>query len=198
MATFQRSVVVSVLFTLLGGPGILLVLVPWLLTRFRIPPEWPAEHVFAGSALILLGMAPLFESMFRFIFAGHGTLAPGVPTEHLVVSGLYRFVRNPMYIGVLISIAGETVLFWTRGMLLELLAAWLGFHLFVRYYEEPRLLRMFSMEYLRYRKNVPRWIPRLTPWKAEKRVSVHSRLDAPVPGPRTGKSGSGARFRNLS
>lgn len=172
MASFRRSIVASVLFTLFGGPGIVLVLIPWLITRFRIPTDLPPEHLVAGPILIVIGLVPLLESIARFVWAGRGALVPNVPTEHLVVSGLYRFVRNPMYVGVLIAILGETLLLWNRGMLLEFFAVAVAFQLFVQFYEEPRLLRTFSIEYVRYRQNVPRWLPRLTPWHAESKVSI--------------------------
>jgi protein-S-isoprenylcysteine O-methyltransferase Ste14 len=90
---------------------------------------------------------------------------PTTPTEHLVVSGFYRFVRNPMYVGVLIALAGEVLLFRSRGLLLFALLLGLGFHLFVSRYEEPTLTRRYGGEYLRFKQNVPRWLPRLSPWQ---------------------------------
>lgn len=97
---------------------------------------------------------------------GHGTLVPVLPLEHLVVSGLYRYVRNPMYVGVLTVIAGKALLFWNRGMVTYLAAVWLTAHLFVCLYEEPKLTRTFPGEYALYKKNVPRWLPRTTPWES--------------------------------
>jgi protein-S-isoprenylcysteine O-methyltransferase Ste14 len=164
MASVGRSIAVPVVFTLFGGPGILLVFVPWWLTRFRAPAsEPPAVRVLAGI-VIIAGITPLVESIWRFVFVGRGTLVPAVPTEHLVVSGLYRYVRNPMYVGVLTAIAGEALLFQSQGLALELLCVWLGFELFVRLYEEPRLTQTFPREYDLYRRHVRRWLPRLTPW----------------------------------
>lgn len=101
MASLSRSAIVSVIFVIFGGPGILLVLVPRLITGFRLPrgePWWQA----AGCAVVIVGgLVPLLESVWRFVVVGRGSLVPGVPTEHLVVSGLYKYVRNPMYLGVL-------------------------------------------------------------------------------------------------
>lgn len=167
MASIRTSVVVSVLFTLFGGPALVLVLVPWLITRFRIPPGEPLVQVAVAATLMAIGLAPLFESMIRFIVVGHGTLVPAVPTKHLVVSGLYRYVRNPMYIGVITVLAGEAVLFRSRHMLVYLALVWLIMHLFVCLYEEPKLARTYGEEYARFRRNVPRWIPRLMPWRNE-------------------------------
>jgi protein-S-isoprenylcysteine O-methyltransferase Ste14 len=167
MATIRRSIVVSLLFTLFGGPAIVLVLVPFAITKFRVPAGEPLAQILVAAALILAGLAPLFDSMARFVVIGRGTLVPTVPTEHLVVSGLYRFVRNPMYVGVLTVIAGEALLFWNRGMIVHFAVVFLAIHLFVLFYEEPRLTRTYPVEYKRYQRNVPRWLPRLTPWRNE-------------------------------
>jgi protein-S-isoprenylcysteine O-methyltransferase Ste14 len=161
MASLRRSVVASVLFTLFGGPGILLVLLPWDFTRFRVLSGWNEP---VGSVLIVLGLVPLLESIGRFIVVGRGALIPTVPTEHLVVSGLYRFVRNPMYVGVALVLAGEALLFWSRNVAMELACVAVAVHLFVSLYEEPKLTRTFGDEYRNYQRHVRRWIPRLRPW----------------------------------
>jgi protein-S-isoprenylcysteine O-methyltransferase Ste14 len=164
VASLSKSITVSVLFTLFGGPGLLLVLVPWLVTGFRVPAEVPGWQVVLCALLMVGGLIPLFESIWRFVVVGHGSLVPTVPTEHLVVSGLYAHVRNPMYLGVLTVLAAQAVLFRSRGLLITLAAAWLAIELFVRLYEERRLGRTFPEEYALYRKHVRRWLPRLTPW----------------------------------
>jgi len=164
MPTQRRNIVVSILFTLFGGPGIVLVYLPLWITRFRIPVGEPPWQILIAAALIVVGLMPLLDSILRFIHAGRGTLMPTVPTERLVVTGLYRYVRNPMYVGVLVSLAGEALLFWNSGILIEGAIGCLGIHLFVRLYEEPTLTRRHSEEYLRYKHHVPRWLPRLTPW----------------------------------
>lgn len=165
MASRAVSVLVSLLFTLFGGPGILLVLAPWWITRFQIPEGQPAWCTIVGAMLIAAGIVPLLESIWRFIVVGRGTLVPLVPTEYLVVGGLYRHVRNPMYAGVITAIAGEAMLFWNRGMVVELVLVCLAMQLFVLLYEEPKLTRTYPEEYPRYCRNVRRWIPRLTAWE---------------------------------
>ena len=165
MASLRRSVIVSILFTVFGGPGIVLVFLPLWITRFRIPAGEPLIQAVLAAALIVLGLVPLLESIRRFILVGRGTLAPPVPTEHLVVSGLYRYVRNPMYVGVLVALGGETLLFWSRSMAIYTVLVGLGFHLFVRLYEERTLAHRHPADYLRYKSHVPRWLPRLTPWQ---------------------------------
>ena len=165
MATLRRNILTSTLFTLFGGPGILLVLIPWLVTRFRLPAGQPLWQTAIAALLIILGLIPLLESIIRFIVVGRGTIVPTAPTERLVVSGLYRFVRNPMYVGVLTALAGQVLLFQSLGLLIEfvVVAAMMG--LFVRFYEEPRLTRTYGDEYLRYKQHVRRWIPRISPWR---------------------------------
>jgi protein-S-isoprenylcysteine O-methyltransferase Ste14 len=169
MASLRRSIIASTLFTLFGGPGILLVYVPWRVTGFRIPSGEHVEQIVAAVVLMIVGLAPLLESIWRFIVIGRGSLFPALPTEHLVVSGLYRYVRNPMYLGVLTVVAGEALLFWSRGLVNEWIAVWIGIEVFVRLYEEPRLTLTFPGEYPRYRSNVRRWLPRCIPWDSANR-----------------------------
>ena len=164
MASTQRSVVATILFVVLGGPGWLLVYLPWWMTRFRVAVAEPVWQMALAGALILVGLAPLFESTLRFIFVGRGTLVPAVPTERLVVTGLYRYVRNPMYLGVFTTLGGEVLLFRSRDLLTEFLICALAVHLFVLLYEEPTLARRHPAEYPLYKNSVPRWLPRLTPW----------------------------------
>jgi protein-S-isoprenylcysteine O-methyltransferase Ste14 len=162
MASVRRSVLVSVLFTLFGGPGIMLVYLPLAITRFRVPADEPLWQLSAGIGLIVLGLIPLLESVVRFVRVGRGTLMPTVPTERLVISGLYRSVRNPMYVGDLMVLAGEAVLFRSGWMMLYAALVWLVLDQFIRRYEEPTLQRRHGAEYLRYCEQVQRWWPRIS------------------------------------
>jgi protein-S-isoprenylcysteine O-methyltransferase Ste14 len=164
MASFRRNLIISILFVIFGGPGIILVYVPLWITHFRLPASEPLWQRLAAGVLIALGTLPLIESARRFVFVGRGTLVPTAPTEHLVVSGFYRHVRNPMYVGVVTALVGEAVLFEGPAMAAYVLLVWLGFHLFVCFHEEPALTRRYGEEYLRFKRYVPRWLPRLTPW----------------------------------
>lgn len=166
MSSDRGNALISILFIVFGGPGILLVYLPYWLTRFRIPPDEPHGQILLASALILLGLVPLFESIIRFVRVGRGTLVPTAPTRHLVVSGLYRYVRNPMYVGMVTSFAGESILFEQQAMSISLVIVCLGMHLFVCFYEEPTLTRRYPLEYPIYKSQVRRWLPRFTPWKA--------------------------------
>jgi len=93
------------------------------------------------------------------------TPAPIAPTHHLVVTGLYRYVRNPIYIALVSVTVGQALLFGDGRLLWYGAVVWLAFHLFVVLYEEPTLQLKFGIEYETFRANVPRWIPRLTPWR---------------------------------
>jgi protein-S-isoprenylcysteine O-methyltransferase Ste14 len=163
MPSLRTSAAVSVLFTVLGGPALVLVLMPWYITHFRIAAGEPMVQIAGAATIIGLGLIPLLESIGRFVLVGRGTLLPAVPTEHLVVSGPYRYVRNPMYVGVITALAGEALLFWSRHMVVYLATIWIIMHIFVCFYEEPTLAQKYGEEYEGFRHNVPRWIPRLRP-----------------------------------
>jgi protein-S-isoprenylcysteine O-methyltransferase Ste14 len=119
----------------------------------------------AGVALILAGLPVLLDSFARFAIQGLGTPAPVFPTKHLVVTGWYRYVRNPMYVAVVSIIVGQALLFGNVHVLEYGAAAWLVTHFFVLAYEEPTMRATFGEEYQQFCQNVPRWIPRLTPWR---------------------------------
>ena len=110
------------------------------------------------------GFAVLIDSFARFALQGLGTPAPVFPTQHLVVSGLFRYVRNPMYLAVSSLIFGQGLLFGSVRVLEYGIAVWAAFHLFVVIYEEPVLRRSYRHEYEEFCKQVPRWIPRQRPW----------------------------------
>jgi protein-S-isoprenylcysteine O-methyltransferase Ste14 len=96
-----------------------------------------------------------------------GTPAPVFPTRHLVITGFYRYVRNPMYVAVVAVIIGQGLIFGNMRVLAYGALVWLGFHLFVVAYEEPTLQATFGPEYERFRAGVPRWIPGLSPWRGD-------------------------------
>ena len=156
----------SALF-LVVAPGSLAVWVPWTLCRWRFAP--PLLGLFSlqilGALLIAAGLPVLLDSFARFALQGLGTPAPIAPPRHLVVTGLYRYVRNPMYVALVSLIFGQGLLFGSVQVLEYGLALWLGFHLFVLLYEEPTLRGKFGGEYEEFCANVQRWIPRLRPWR---------------------------------
>ena len=113
---------------------------------------------------MVAGVPVLLDSFARFAIKGLGTPAPVFPTRHLVVTGLYRYVRNPMYLALAAVILGQGLLFGDVRVLEHGLLVCLGFHLFVLFYEEPALRRSFGAEYETFCANVGRWIPRLSAW----------------------------------
>ena len=146
------------------APGVVAGVVPWLLTGWeaRDPtPHWSLRAL--GVALVVVGTAVLVHAFVRFVAEGRGTPAPVAPTERLVVGGLYRHVRNPMYLAVLATILGQALLLGRLVLLVYAAAVALAFVAFVRGYEEPALRRRFGAEYEAYRRAVPGWWPRLRP-----------------------------------
>jgi protein-S-isoprenylcysteine O-methyltransferase Ste14 len=141
--------------------------IPWYLTRWRpgAPLVDGAASRWLGAACILAGAAIVIECFARFALKGIGTPAPVAPTKHLVVSGLYRHLRNPMYVGVVSAILGQALWFGSRTLLWYAAVVFTGFFLFVLAYEEPALRRQFGAEYERYCRGVPRWLPRIKPWR---------------------------------
>jgi protein-S-isoprenylcysteine O-methyltransferase Ste14 len=119
--------------------------------------------VLAASTLVLL------EAFARFALQGIGTPAPVAPTRHLVVTGLYRYVRNPMYVAVVSAILGQSMILGNLSLVLYAALSWLVTHLFVLFYEEPTLRKKFEDEYAEFCAHVPRWIPRLRPWSGPAR-----------------------------
>jgi protein-S-isoprenylcysteine O-methyltransferase Ste14 len=131
--------------------------------HFREPlPYWAVARVI-GGLLICVGVVPLARSFINFITAD-GTPVPVMSPPRLVVSGYYRYVRNPIYVGFLAVLLGEVLLFGSLGLLEYTAVAWCVGAAAVRFYEEPTLARKFGTEYQAYRRAVPAWIPRRHPW----------------------------------
>jgi protein-S-isoprenylcysteine O-methyltransferase Ste14 len=142
-------------------------LVPWWLNHWTTPQaEFPGAQLTRalGVVLILLGTIVLAESFVQFAVRGLGTPAPIAPPQNLVVCGAYRHVRNPMYVAVLALILGQAALFCDWHLIIYALLFGSVSHLFVVGYEEPTLHRRFGAQFEAFVSNVPRWIPRLTPW----------------------------------
>jgi protein-S-isoprenylcysteine O-methyltransferase Ste14 len=157
-----RALAGSALFLVIA-PGTVAGYFPWTISRWQMhPPFFPGAHIL-GVVLILAGLPTLLDSFWRFAVQGLGTPAPIAPPQHLVVSGLYRYVRNPMYVSVVSLILGQALLFGSVRLLEYGAVVALGFHLFVLLYEEPTLRRKFGDEYAAYCRNVHRWLPRLRP-----------------------------------
>lgn len=151
------------------APGTILGLVPWWITGWRWQPAFlgtdPTRA--AGALLLAAGLLVLVESFVRFVVKGVGTPAPVYPARHLVTGGYFRYVRNPIYVALLVAILGQALIFADSALLLYAALLWIFFHLFVRLYEEPTLRQTFGEDYETYCAHVPRWLPRITPWSPD-------------------------------
>jgi protein-S-isoprenylcysteine O-methyltransferase Ste14 len=152
----RRAVVGSILFFVVA-PGTVAGLIPWL------PGFWPLRVV--GLVLLVAGAGFLVSAFVRFVVEGLGTPAPVAAPQRLVVGGVYRYVRNPMYLAVLACIAGQALLLSQPVLWLDALVTAVAVVAFVRIYEEPALTAQFGEEYRVYRDAVPGWWPRLHPWR---------------------------------
>jgi protein-S-isoprenylcysteine O-methyltransferase Ste14 len=161
------AVIGSIIFFIIA-PFTIAGVIPWALTQWQVQSPEAAQPIAqaAGASLAAMGTLMLLDSFARFALKGIGTPAPVFPTQHLVVSGLYRYVRNPMYVGVVAAIFGQALMFMSQTLAIYGAIIWLAFHLFVLAYEEPTLRQTFGAEYDAFCKHVPRWIPRLSPWHA--------------------------------
>jgi protein-S-isoprenylcysteine O-methyltransferase Ste14 len=156
--TRLRAALGSILF-LVAAPGVVAGLVPYLLTGWD-SADPPLTLIVAGALLVAAGLVVLLQAFARFALEGIGTPAPVAPTEHLVVGGAYRYVRNPMYLAVGSVILGQALLLGQAVLVLWLAAFGLVVEAFVRLYEEPTLTDRYGAEYARYCQTVPRWLPR--------------------------------------
>ena len=152
------------------APGIVAGYVPWRISRWQVgaPLLGTSSFRLVGVLLIAAGLPVLLDSFARFALQGRGTPAPIFPTRHLVVSGLFRYVRNPMYVAVVSLALGQGLFFGSVRVLDYGIAVWAGFHLFVLIYEEPTLRKTYGPEYEQFCANVPRWILRLRPWRRDR------------------------------
>jgi protein-S-isoprenylcysteine O-methyltransferase Ste14 len=149
----------TLIFTIVV-PGSVGILIPHLLTGQRFHRVQGAAAVL-GWVVVLAGTAIYLWCAWEFAYHGLGTPAPIDPPKVLVARGLNRFVRNPMYLGVLALVLGQAILFRCPELVVYAACFWLGAHSFVVLYEEPALHRKFGSVYDEYRRQVPRWIPRL-------------------------------------
>lgn len=150
----------NLFFTLLQ-PGVVAGLVPYLLLRNEWRDLWHSSFnilQYAGILLFATGLVIMLDCILRFALEGKGTLSPVDPTRELVASGLYRLSRNPMYVGVMTMLLGETVFCESVYLLIYSTLIFVLFHTFIITIEEPRLRKDFGNAYEAYCKKVRRWI----------------------------------------
>ena len=158
---------VRAIIAFLALPGIVAGILPaWLV---KIDTQRGGGVRF-GFVVLAFGLFALLWCVRDFFVTGGGTLAPWDPPKHLVVVGLYRFVRNPMYVAVLTVVLGWCLATgsWLLAGYVALLAV--GFHIRVLYHEEPWLRQRFGAEWAAYSASVRRWLPRLSPWNYDART----------------------------
>jgi protein-S-isoprenylcysteine O-methyltransferase Ste14 len=153
-----RTITGSLGFVCCGGPAIVAGLVPWLLTRWD-GNQSSAVLTALGVVVLLIGGGLVVETTTRFALQGRGTPAPWAPPERFVERGSYRFVRSPMYLGVLLLVVGQALLLGREILYAWAAVAWLIFELSLVIWEEPGLRRRFGADYEDYRRRVRRWIP---------------------------------------
>ena len=152
-------------------PGTATVLIPAILVYF-VPEAWfPIGDAYyikeIGGALVIGGILLGIQCIRLFHYEGHGTLAPWNAPSYLVITGPYRYVRHPMILAVLLVLVGEAFLLGRGILLLWSLLFFIGNTFWFIYREEPELLERFGAEYAEYMEHVPRWMPRLSPYKPE-------------------------------
>jgi len=165
----QRTIAVlgSAVFFVIA-PCTLAGLVPWSITGWQLRPPFLGLELTRGFGvfMILAGVPGLIDAFARFALQGLGTPAPIAPPQNLVVTGLYRYVRNPIYVALVAIILGQAVLMADGRLIVYGALLWLFFHVWVVAIEEPTLEQGFGSEYESFRAGVPRWIPRMTPWRS--------------------------------
>ena len=170
------------LFAIAALPFVMAVVIPvWLSRRYESSPTPDVRALtslsilgrVAGLCFILIGLFLFIQSVRRFAIDGKGTLAPWDPPRNLVIRGPYRFVRNPMISGVIFVLVGEALFLLSQPHALWALTFFAINAVYIPLLEEPQLRQRFGGEYDEYCKNVPRLIPRLTPWQPVPLNQIH-------------------------
>lgn len=160
---FRAIVVLPFMVTIIIPIGLLLIS-SWTNHSWMFFYPFNFISLILGLITLILGYLILYKTVRAFARIGQGTLAPWAPTQHLVVMGLYRYLRNPMILGVLFVLLGEAILFGSTLIFLWFIVFFAMNHIWFVRWEEPDLERRFGEEYRKYKQNVPRWIPRRNPW----------------------------------
>lgn len=156
-------------------PGAVVVVVPGVIlySEGSIRFVWSMDSTSGiilwalGVISIAIGLLLMVKTNLLFAGIGKGTLAPWEPPKKLIVEGIYRQVRNPMLSGVFFILCGESLIFGSKGVFIWFLLFLFANLIYLPLFEEPALEKRFGNDYVQYKKNVPRWIPRLTPWEPD-------------------------------
>ncbi|MEJ1242447.1 isoprenylcysteine carboxylmethyltransferase family protein [Chryseolinea sp. T2] len=147
----------NLFFTILQ-PGMVAVVIPWWIAVGLPAYETWNTQSWAGLILFTIGSVITLACIYSFATRGAGTLSPADPTTKLVVSGLYRYSRNPMYVGVSLMLLGDSLFLQKQSVWIYAIVVFAAFNIYVIAFEEPRLRKDFGEDYDTYRKNVRRWL----------------------------------------
>jgi protein-S-isoprenylcysteine O-methyltransferase Ste14 len=178
--TRSGAAVGSLVFAV-GMPGVIAGLVPYWITGGWNGSSTPLALQVVGAALLVAGVGALAHTVIRFAVEGLGTPFPAAPTEKLVVGGLYRYVRNPMYLAVMAIILGQAAILGSAALLLYAAIVWVTVASFVRFYEEPTLAGRYGNQYEAYRGAVRGWWPRATSWRGDDGTTGSERSESGSP-----------------
>jgi protein-S-isoprenylcysteine O-methyltransferase Ste14 len=169
----MRILFVKVIILIILVPGTVVVIVPYLILLKSGVIGWPGVSIIRILASILGVLCANLSLYCAWGFAvhGHGTPAPIDPPKVLVTQGLYKFNRNPMYVGIIGVILSEALFFGSMSLLIYAVVLWFGFHIFIIFYEEPHLRSQFGKAYQEYCRKVPRWGVAMQPFCGEERTS---------------------------
>jgi protein-S-isoprenylcysteine O-methyltransferase Ste14 len=153
-----------------AAPVVVCLVIPYLIIRSEqrspVPQVTASIGLFIPGLLVCVaGLAFFITCVRMFILIGNGTIMPWDPTRKLITASLYGYVRNPMILSVIIIVIGEALLFASYGIALLAIFFFVLNTVYFIFSEEPGLGKRFGAEYNEYKKNVPRWIPRLKPWR---------------------------------
>jgi protein-S-isoprenylcysteine O-methyltransferase Ste14 len=144
-------------------PITVLIIVPSLIERRPVIAS--SAELIPGGILLAIGLFIMTQTILTFIRIGKGTLAPWSPTRKLIVGGMYAYVRNPMILGVITVLLAESLVFNSRSIFMWAVLFYVINTVYFIILEEPALEKRFGEEYRSYKRNVPRWIPRMKPWR---------------------------------
>lgn len=165
----RRASFIDHIVSILILPGTVVGLIPYYLNKYLFDLVIYDEHILIqglGIGFLILGGLIFLRSVFLFGTKGNGTLAPWKPPTKLVISGLYKYVRNPMISGVLCLLIGETLFLNSIPILIWAMIFFVINTVYFEFIEEPKLERRFGEDYVHYKQQVPRWIPNTKPYKS--------------------------------
>lgn len=149
------------LFFTIIQPGIVVGVIPFWILNDKVNSFLVQQinfYHYMGVIFFVIGLVVMLICIINFAIQGRGTLSPADPPKKLVVSGLYKFSRNPMYVGVIMILIGESIFLQSNILWIYTFGIFIAFNVFIIFFEEPRLLKKFGVKYADYSKKVRRWV----------------------------------------